>query len=403
MLQFFILGRESELCLAELTQVLRANNLSFEPVGGSKEFVALDMADVSVELFHRCGGLIKFGAGVEERSSGLDKAVQDLVQSRLPAEGRLTFGISVYAASTEVTRKRLAQVQEEMYLLGMTIKTNLKAAGRSVRFVTGDEPALSSVTVDKNNLVGEKGLEILIGLDEKRVFVGATKAVQDYEAYADRDMNRPNRDDVAGMLPPKLARIMLNLAGVPINKDTVVLDPFCGSGTVMQEALLLGAGKVLGSDVSDKAVADTQANLDWLMKKMVITGTPRVEQVNANDAGRWLPADFIDLIATEPFLGDPVRRSIRKEEAIKRQAELSKLYDAALEALAKVTKPNGRMVMIFPVLDDRRIPLPPAMGRFWRVLTPWAEVFENPSKRGGLDYQRPGQRVGRELFLLGKK
>ena len=403
MLNFFVIGRESDLCLAELTQVLRTQAMPFEVIGGSKDLVVFEMDEVSIDVFHRCGGLIKFGHGKEYGLNQMDQAVQELVRSRLPSEGRLTFGISVYAAEESVTRKRIAEVEEQMYLLGMTIKSNLKADGRSMRFVTGDEPALSSVVVDKNKLCDEKGLEVLIGIGEKTVFVGATKAVQDYEAYAERDMLRPNRDDVAGMLPPKLARIMLNLSGVTIDKNTVVLDPFCGSGTVMQEALLLGAGKVLGSDVSPKAVADAQANIDWLMKQQVIAGEARIEQVDVAEIGNWLPANFVDVAATEPFLGDPVRRAIRKDDAIKRQADLSKLYDAAIESLAKVMKPDGRLVILFPVLDDRRIPLPPAMGRFFRVLTPWNDVFETTSKRGGLDYQRPGQRVGREVFLLARK
>jgi hypothetical protein len=36
--------------------------------------------------------------------------------------------------------------------------------------------------------------------------------VQDIDAYAERDFERPMRDAFVGMLPPKLAQIMLNLA-----------------------------------------------------------------------------------------------------------------------------------------------------------------------------------------------
>lgn len=400
----FVLGRESELSLAELTQVLRADNTWFEAIAGSNELAVFDVSEFTTETFHRCGGLIKFGPAKEYARPDLDQQVQALVESRLPKQGRLTFGISVYPASPDVTRKVLADVQEQMRLLGMTIKSNLKARGMSVRFVmAGDEPQLSSVTVDKNKLTSEKGIEVLVGFDLKTVWVGATQAVQDYEAFAHRDMNRPKRDDVAGMLPPKLARTMINLAGVRLNQQSVVLDPFCGSGTVMQEALVLGAGKVLGSDASDTAVSAAQANMEWLHTQMPLLGEARVEQVDVSDIGTWLPEGFVDLAVTEPFLGDPVRKAIRKEEAIKRQAELSELYDKAFESLARVVKPNGRLVMIFPVLDDRRIPLPPAMGKRWRVLTPWIDVFTTTSKRGGLDYQRPGQRVAREIFLLERK
>lgn len=399
----FVLGRESELCLAELIQVMHARALPFSAVSGSKQVAVFDVDGFTPELFDHCGGLIKFGGAAEHPARGLDEAVRSLIESRIPQSGRLSFGISVYPASPDMTRKQLEAVQEQMYLLGMTIKQNLKARGVSVRFVTSEEPQLSSVVVEKNHLVDEKGIEVLVALEPKRCFVGATQAVQDFEAFAHRDMNRPRRDDVSGMLPPKLARIMLNLSGVAIGKDTVILDPFCGSGTIMQEALLLGAGKVLGSDASSQAVSDAQANLEWLRAQHPGMAEGRVEQVDVAEIDSWLPKHFVDVVATEPFLGDPVRTSIKKDAAVRRQAELSELYDGALEALAKVVKPGGRAVMLFPVLDDRRIPLPRAIGRFWRVLQPWAEVFEAPSKRGGLDYQRPGQRVGREIFLLERK
>ncbi|MBI4122339.1 MAG: methyltransferase domain-containing protein [Parcubacteria group bacterium] len=399
----FVLGRESDLALAELVQVLNAHKMPAEPLAGSSSCVVMDAVGFEPAHFSRCGGLIKYGTGQDVAVGALDRTVTDLVMATAKKTKRLKFGISVYPASPHLTRKALADYQEQMQLLGLTIRQNLKAEGCSTRFVISTEPQLSSVVVTKNKLVSDNGLEVLVGIEEKRAWVGQTLAVQDYEGFARRDMGRPSRDDVSGMLPPKLARMMLNLSGKVVGKDTVVLDPFCGSGTVMQEALLLGAGKVLGSDASSKAVADAQANLDWLAKQEVIAGTYRVEQVDAADLKAWLPADFVDVAATEPFLGDPVRGLLAREDVVKRQADLSKLYDRALEAIAKVMKKDGRLVIIFPVLLDRRVPLPASMGKRWTVLTPWKDVFTARSKRGGLDYQRPGQRLGREIFVLARK
>lgn len=399
----FVLGRESELSLAELVQVVNADKISCEPVSGSPSFLVMECAEFSGQHFSRCGGLIKYGEVQEVAMGAADRAITDLVMATAKKAKRLHFGISVYPASPQVTRKTLAEWQERMNLLGLSIRQNLKAEKTSTRFVTSTEPQLSSVVVAKNKLVTENGLEVLVGVEEKRVWVGRTLAVQDFEAFAHRDMGRPSRDDVSGMLPPKLARTMLNLAGISINKAAVVLDPFCGSGTIAQEALLLGAGKVLASDASDKAVADAQANIEWLMKQQVLTGECRFEQVDAGELHRWLPENFVDIIATEPFLGDPVRGRLSRDGVIKRQADLSQLYERALTSMAKVLKPDGRLVIIFPVLEEHRVPFPPAMGRFFQVEEPWKQFFVANSKRGGLDYQRPGQRVGREIFVLKKK
>jgi tRNA G10 N-methylase Trm11 len=399
----FVLGRESDLCLAELVQVVNADKLTCEPLAGSPSFVVMNCEGFTETHFSRCGGLIKYGPIRDVALGAVDRTVADLVIATAKKANRLHFGISVYPASPGVTRKTLTEWQERMNLLGLSIRQSLKKEKVSTRFVTSTEPQLSSVVVAKNKLVEENGLEVLIGIEDKQAWVGSTSAVQDFEGFARRDMGRPSRDDVAGMLPPKLARTMLNLAGVTIDKSTTVLDPFCGSGTMVQEALLLGAGKALGSDASDKAVADAQANIEWLVGDQVVTGEYRLEQVDAGELHRWLPADFVDVVATEPFLGDPVRGRMSREDVIKRQAELSELYDRAFESIAKVVKPEGRLVIAFPVLMERRVPLPPAMGKRWTILKPWEGVFTARTKRGGIDYQRPGQRVGREIFVLQRK
>ena len=80
--------------------------------------------------------------------------------------------------------------------------------------------------------------------------------MQDIESYTKRDRERPKRDAKVGMLPPKLAQIIINLAagqlpeeklqnicdiplGEPIPRRLLgqtVLDPFCGTGVILQEA-----------------------------------------------------------------------------------------------------------------------------------------------------------------------
>ena len=63
-------------------------------------------------------------------------------------------------------------------------------------------------------------------------------------------MDKPYRDMRRGMLPPKLARSLVNLAiGAKSPSDMTILDPFCGTGTVLMEAMLLGT-HVVGTDLA---------------------------------------------------------------------------------------------------------------------------------------------------------
>lgn len=400
MLFAFVLGREFQLSLAEILGVCRAQQISAKLVAASHELAVFDLDRFDAELFSRCGGLIKYGP---VREVSMDKLVDHLKELVVPpSEKKFHFGISVYVADERVSRRELLEWQNRLQALGLQIRAKLRNADQSVRFVVSQQPQLSSVVVDKNKLVGENGMEVIVALDKGRAWLGTTGAVQDFEAFSDRDYGRPYRDDVSGMLPPKLARMMINLAGVPLDGKSVVLDPFCGSGTVLQEAVMLGAGKVLGGDVSGEAVAGAQTNLDWLFNQQVLNSEVKIEQVDVADLSDWLPKDMVDLVVTEPFLGEPLKRKLPGAEIAKRQQDLAKLYAVALPQIHRALKPGGKAVIICPFVETHRLPLPAGFGKQWETEQPWKEL-KLTSKRGGLDYQRPGQHVGREIFLLRKK
>lgn len=67
------------------------------------------------------------------------------------------------------------------------------------------------------------------------------------------------------MLPPKLAQTIINLA-VGDNNPSVILDPFCGTGVVLQESSVMGYD-IYGTDISPKMIDYTKANLEWLKKQ----------------------------------------------------------------------------------------------------------------------------------------
>ena len=68
-------------------------------------------------------------------------------------------------------------------------------------------------------------------------------------------------------MPPRLARMMVNLSSC--GKGKVLLDPFCGVGTILQEALLEGAS-VIGTDANAWCVKASEENLDWLARSTVL-------------------------------------------------------------------------------------------------------------------------------------
>lgn len=248
----------------------------------------------------------------------------------------------------------------------------------------------------------KKGVELLLIKDKDNVFIARTLAVQEFEKYSKRDYGRPARDVKSGMLPPKLAKMMINLARVSVDKK--IIDPFCGSGTILQEALLMGYQDVWGSDVSPKAVKDTQTNLKWLNQPFDYK--ERIKQIDATRLSDYFEADYFDAIIAEPYLGPPLRGRETEREIKEVINELSELYLRFFVQAKLVLKSGGAIVIIFPVfvLNNKKLFLPilekiQKIG--WQTKNPLPEDWGfEATERNSIVYFRPEQRVQREILVF---
>lgn len=102
-------------------------------------------------------------------------------------------------------------------------------------------------------------MEFVIFADKAEYVVAQTIWIQDIESYSDRDMNR-DRSMTVGMMPPKIAQIMINL-GTKGDYDALIWDSFCGLGTTLIEALHAGHTLLRGSDLELSMVTATEKNM----------------------------------------------------------------------------------------------------------------------------------------------
>lgn len=324
----------------------------------------------------KLGGTVKIGVLLED-AFGADSLVEELCKS-VP-EGKIIFGISDYRL------KALKYKNIKTFQLGLEMKRKLQEKGRSVRFVTSREKVLSSVIVKK-----EKCNEFMILEDER---VAKTCAVQEFEEYGFRDYGRPARDALSGMLPPKLAKIMVNLSQA--KPQDILLDPFCGSGTILQEAILLGYKNIVGCDISEKAINDTKRNIAWISQNLQLTAyNLQLFQCDVRQISRRIKK--ADAIVTEPYLGPPLsgRETPKRMQEIFQ--ELKILYRASFSEFEKILAPRARVVCALPEFHT----IPKIARIDWHrelKLQNFQRVFPQD-----FSYSRTVQKVGRQILVLEK-
>lgn len=256
-----------------------------------------------------------------------------------------------------------------------SVKESLKCA----RFVLAkDKFGLSPIIIKK-----QKVDEIFIDKDNNSLL--KTIWVHDFAHWIEKDRHMPRINAKAGMLPPKIARSMVNLLPISDTAGKVLLDPFCGSGRVLVEAAELGYS-VRGADISNDQVEDTQRNLQFLgiEGEVIVQDAVHISEKFNN----------IDAIVTEPFLGKP---NLRPDQSKYVAPGLEKLYLGALKEWQKVLKPGAYVVMVFPILPGVKTEY-----RTSKVIDDKHLLGYNQLTRG-LVYSRPEADIKREIVILQKQ
>ena len=323
-----ILGRQPALGIAELESLYGADQI--QPYGSSACFINLDSSEID---FDRLGGTMRLGKVLAQLPNTNWKDIEKYLLEFGPGhaaiiDGKLSFGVSVFGLP--IPARKIAST-------ALDLKKVIKQAGNSVRMVPHNDVSLGSAQVLYNKLTAKNGWELLVVSDGKTAYLAQTTRIQDIDAYSARDQARPHRDAKVGMLPPKLAQIIINLAVGQIDRlkngdrrlkkatenaapipnprsPILVLDPFCGTGVVCQEAMLMDYD-IYGSDLEPRMVQYTIDNLAWLDTKYPHVGDyRRIEIGDAIDAaevdgtalvgGRMLKY----CVAMRPYrAGDPER------------------------------------------------------------------------------------------------
>ncbi len=387
-----ILGRQPALGTAELERVFGGKAIN--PI--SLQSVLIDCEDFEIQRF---GGVLKAGKVITElQPSNWRQVSQRIVQLYSDKwssfEGKITLGISVY--DFIVSNREVQQA-------GIILKQKLKKHNVSLRLIPNSDPALSTATSHHNKLgLSPNKVEIIvIRTREGKIYIAESTGSQNITAYAQRDQERPKRDAFVGMLPPKLAQIMINLAcGQLVNSSSqllpTILDPFCGTGVIPQEAVLMGYA-AYGTDLSAKMTEYSHANLEWLdqvyHKQFNYRFSPGDAMTN-----KWQQP--ISAVVAETYLGQPFSAPpspAKLEEVVK---NCDHIITEFLRNLGPQIKSGTPVCIAVPAWRNKEgrfthLPIVSIIARFGYKPHEFTNISQND-----LLYYRKDQVVARELLVL---
>ncbi len=368
----FLLGHQPLLSRAEILTVLATKRITPLSERQTGSFLQIETSEPinTLNLINQLGGTIKI---MQQLSEVLPKpsTIATYLNEVIPS-GKINFSLTAAP-------------------FALLLKKELKNLGRSVRYI---EPK-NTATILHNDLVKSNSD---ITIFENKVYI--TKGIQDLEGFSERDYGRPQADSKSGMLPPKLARMMVNLTGV--DRDEIILDPFCGSGTILMEAADLGFLNIAGTDLSPKAIQDSSKNLDWLKETKKIKPVFKLKVVDAQAISREFPTQSITAIASEPYLGKPQngRESLRELQNSAR--ELRQIYERSFAEFRIILKPGATVVFIIPEFTYQKETI--KIDCISEIKKLGFSVIPLLPNQESLLYHRPNQHVARRIwkFQLGK-
>lgn len=388
----FVSGNTPKLSQAEQEAVLSTSSIAYGAAHFSN-FSKIEVSDClnTKDLIWRLGGTVKIGQLLYENSddaspqNSITKIIFEDLIAQEKNNRRLVFGVSFLTGDEHNYQKKVCQ----------EVKKLLEDDNISSRYILGVGSQLSSVVVS-----GQKVREYLVVLDKDSLMIAQTEAVQNFADWSKRDWDRPAADPKTGMLPPKVARMMINIGVGQLTapgSGPVLYDPFCGCGTILNEARVLGY-RFFGSDIDTKFVASAQKNLAWLEDSYKLDKTDS-HAIFVHDATKPFPALLPStplIVVTEGNLGPPQRQIMLHAQAVGLLSRLNSMYLQYLDNQQKTLPQVQVIVLALPMIVDRE-------GHTHHV-----ELVDNCEKFGytlheTFEYSRPKAFIKREIVILAKK
>ncbi len=344
----FIFGRDKLLGFIELISWLKARSIDYSMINYAEDFsyciIAVDDAVID-ELTTWIAGTVKIvkitcfwhsieSINIEELTAVVNAVIND----------KINYGINIFVNASRKKREQIYSIIKQKF------KQFFNANKCKARLVM---PRLKHKLhyLQPKEIITKKLIEsktdFCFFISESVVYAGYTVKLINPEQFKQKDQARTAVSIEA--MSPRLAKILINLAG--LKQESFMLDPFCGIGTVLVEATLLGIN-VVGTDINENKINAARQNVKAITSKTVPVIKADATKLAEIQAGLMQNAKF-DAIVTEPYLGPLLRHLPSYKQAKLFKQKLEKLYNAFLDQAAKLLKQKAKLVMIVPYFKTK--------------------------------------------------
>ncbi len=353
---FVKLGSNRDLSKLELSVLLKKIGLEDITFTEWMDYIFLKLSrnyfTKFFKLLDNTGSIIKAGylnsevnveKEVEWKNKVKDHLVKNIDKHSSDKIKQLKIALDVQAKNLDLRNNIVTSIRKIITDYTNDMKIQAKILGIKKTY-----SQLSPYQFYKENL-HRRGFEITSFVVKSKIIFGVTNWVTNPLLDIKQDEGRQSRLFTHGT-SIKLARTLIFLSGV--SSDGLVLDPFCGTGTILIEALKQKM-QTIGVDKDPKCFRISKENLNAFSLKYPAKAKMKdkwtVYSQDSSDLVKILKSKNLDAIVTEPYLGPFLKDLPLTEEAGEIMKSLEKLYINVLREGSKFLKDNGKIVFILPV------------------------------------------------------
>jgi len=318
---FFILGRNPELSRKEILEFMKARNREHKEILFEENFLVLETNEGEKFDIQEFGGVMWLGEITLEGTN--EELLKHINQTEIIPSDKFSYAV-FGNQDPQILKDKFKERKK---------KAMMKHGRQQIKFQDGTKHDLPNA-------------DFYIFYQEHKniIYFGTSTQEYDDKEVKKRDMQKPIRRESLA-ISPRLSKILINLSGA--KPRDLLLDPFCGIGGILQEALIKKMN-VHGIDKDKEATIGAKENLKWLTSEYNTKNNYTIE----NSDSRKAPDMQFAAIATETPLGKVLRKRPDNKEAQQIIQNFEAYMIPILKRLKAIKKPNAKIAITFPVIRD---------------------------------------------------